>query len=144
MRLQPHFSAPFFLLRLLCRSEPHPLPHNKSERFTAFLSFYFVILHNIQLSLIIKIGAFVWKAHTPPPEYGISPFVRYRGGCPGRPEKKENTLRQPCLLFSVTCKGISYSNSPMILPFWMICFSAFFRKFLFMELALMFISQSKE
>ena len=38
----------------------------------------------------------------------------------------------------------SYSNSPMILPFFIICFSAFFRKLLFMELALMFISQSKE
>ena len=39
---------------------------------------------------------------------------------------------------------IPYSNSPTILPFWMICLSAFFRKFLFIELALIFISQSKE
>ena len=39
---------------------------------------------------------------------------------------------------------ISYSNSPMILPFWIICFSAFFKKFLFIELALIFISQSRE
>jgi hypothetical protein len=54
----------------------------------------------------------------------------------------------PCLAVAYwgyeAVEFISYSNSPTILPFWMMCLSAFFRKFLFIELALIFISQSKE
>ena len=136
--------------------QPEPVSPMSQARFLHHLSGHFIFRiippPLPQKYICCYLPALIWNKGTslslPVPFYPLC-FIcfPYRSPIPQSVRKPERPAL-PCR--SVTYQGygsagfISYSNSPTILPFWMMYLSAFFRKFLFIELALIFISQSKE